>query len=163
MCSAVDAIQRSLECTGSASGWAATQHDARSSATVVIDAFAHGNHGRGIDGLLETDGDGSRPNGDDRAVPEPSDGHRGEDELLTRQAADVMLEIVRATPAQCGAEHAGVDNESQESIASANASSSSSYRSSISRLSSEPRTGAERSCSEVRSRGNRVVPCDRSV
>jgi hypothetical protein len=97
-----------------------------------------------------------------RAVSQFSDGGSGEKDLIAGEQFNLMLEVGTASPTERGAEHAGVDNESHDRSAEANASSSSIVRSSITRRSADGSTGAAASSSSVRSRSNNVLPCGTS-
>ena len=74
----------------------------------------------------------------------------------------VSLERLSTPPAERRAEDTRVDDQPHDVTAAANASSSSSVRPSISKASTESRTGAASNSSDVRSRGNKLVPCGTS-
>lgn len=122
-------------------------------------AIADRDHGRRLDRLLEPSATGSSPLRHERAVTQFSDRHSSEEQLVACQIPDVLSKVRPPSSAQRGAEHAGVDNQPHDRIAAANASSSSSDRSSISNASAEVSTGAATNCSVVRSGGNSALPC----
>jgi len=74
----------------------------------------------------------------------------------------VSLERLSMPPAERRAGDTRVDDQPHDVTAAANASSSSSVRPSISKASTESRTGAASNSSDVRSRGNKLVPCGTS-
>ena len=74
----------------------------------------------------------------------------------------VSLERLSMPPAERRAGDTRVDDQPHDVTAAANASSSSSVRPSIRRASTEASTGAATNSSDVRSRGNKLVPCGMS-
>jgi hypothetical protein len=128
---------------------------------VVSQRIADRDHRGGLDRLLEP----SPPRCSHtatRAVAKLGDRHGGEEQLIASEALDRFIEVSAASPAQRGAEHAGIDDQPHDRIAAANTSSSSWDSSSINNASAEASTGAAINCSAVRSRGNCVAPCGAS-
>ncbi len=82
------------------------------------------------------------PTGDERAVAELGNGAGGEEDLVAGHETDLGLDAGAAASADGRAEDAGVDEDPHDSSAAANASSSASERSSISRESIESSTWA---------------------
>lgn len=101
-----------------------------------------GYDGDGLDRFLEAFAPSVAPAGDERAISELAHGDGCQEDLVPRHLGDPRLEPLSATPAERGAEDAGVYDDPQESRAVANASSSSSDSSSIRSVSMDVRTGA---------------------
>ena len=117
---------------------------------------------RCCDGGLNSSPSRIAPLGDDGSIAEFGDRHDREEELVVAQCLDVRFKRLSTSPAERRAEDARVDDQPHDVTAAANASSSSSVRPSISKASTESRTGAASNSSDVRSRGNKLVPCGTS-
>jgi hypothetical protein len=117
------------------------------------------NNRRRRDGCLDARAAWLGPAGDERSVPELGHGLGSKQELVSGQTGHERLELRTGPPAERGTEHARVNQQSHEVSAATNSSCSSSERSSITRSSSDARTGAAASSASVRSRGSSPVPC----
>lgn len=93
------------------------------------------------------------------AVAQLCDGRRCEEDLIPGKKGDLPIELSTSSATQRGAEDTSVDNQPHERSAAANASSSASVRSSISRTSAVASVGAAVNSSADRSRGSNDVPC----
>lgn len=118
----------------------------------------HRNNRRRLDGVLEPIAPGITPCGNERAEPKLGNGLYGKVELIVGEPSNQRFVLRAASPAERGAEYAGVDKQPQNESAARNESYSSSVRSSITRASSDSRIGAAANSASVRSRGSKLVP-----
>ena len=116
-----------------------------------------------LDRLFQSRSSSIAPTGHKRSVAQLGDGGCGEEDLVAGQELDLLVELGAPPAAQRGTEDARVDGKSHGRIAAAKASSSTSVRSSINNASADARAGAAASCSAVKSRGSRAVPCGTSL
>ena len=119
----------------------------------------HRNNRRRLDGVLEPIAPGITPCGNERAEPKLGNGLYGKVELIVGEPSNQRFVLRAASPAERGAEYAGLDKQPQNESAARNESYSSSVRSSITRASSDSRIGAAANSASVRSRGSKLVPC----